>query len=497
MKVSFISPYSDISSMGIRILSACLKRAGHDTSLIFLPRLDDMLSKSSMPFNYNKNILSQVAELCEGAEFIGISLMSNYFDRGVQLTSYLKSRLDIPIIWGGVHPTVKPEDSLKYADIICIGEAEETILELVEKREAGEDITRIKGLWFKDNGQIIKAPLRPLKEDLDSLPFFDYDMENHYILREKSIEPMNPDRLSEFLSYNNLPGIKGKPCYQTITARGCPYKCSYCCNNVYRSIYKGQKYLRRRSSDNIIKELTSIIGKYNFIEAVQFSDDTIFATTEDIMEEFTMLYKKEIYLPFYCLGHPTTITEKKMRDLVDAGLKCIQIGVETGSEATKKLYMRNVSNERILKTVHIVNKFKDKIYPPIYDFIVDNPYETEEDILQTIKLILKFPQPYDLNIFSLVLFPGTELYRKAIEDGYIKDEVEQVYRKRWIDRKQDYLNILFSLLSKRYIPKSVLRILSHDRVVKIFNNQLRWLIRSLYNVRGLFKSFRVTLLKND
>ena len=79
------------------------------------------------------------------------------------------------------------------------------------------------------------------ESSVDSLPFFDYDLKDHYILKGETIEAMNKDLLAEFLSENNLPGMKGKPCYQTITARGCPYNCSYCCNNVYWTLLKGQQ----------------------------------------------------------------------------------------------------------------------------------------------------------------------------------------------------------------------------------------------------------------
>ena len=487
MKIVLISPYSDVSSLGVRSLSACLKRAGYETVLIFLPILDDMLSKDDVIDKYSGKVLDQVVDLAAGSDLIGLSLMTNYFDKGVQLSSYLGSKLDIPILWGGIHPTVKPEESLKYADIVCIGEAEEAIVDLVGKMEAGEEVSGVNNFWFKRNGNIIKNPPRPLNDDLDSLPFFDYDLKDHYILKGETIEAMNKDLLAEFLSENNLPGMKGKPCYQTITARGCPYNCSYCCNNVYWTLYKGQKYLRRRSVGNIIEELKTMKDNFNFLESVQFSDDTIFAAPESDIEEFAGFYKKEVGLPFYCLGHPATVTEKKVRDLIDAGLQCIQIGVETGAEKTKKLYRRSTSNEQILKTASIINGFHGKIYPPIYDFIVDNPYETESDLLETIRLILEFPRPYELNVFSLVLFPGTELYNKAIEDGYIRDEQDEIYRKRLIDRDRNYFNLLFSLLRQRWIPKPVLKVLSNRSLVMFVNNYMGWLVRALYSTKSLLK----------
>ncbi len=487
MQVSLISPYSDISSMGIRILSSCLKKAGHKTMLIFLPDLDDVFRSDGIPLRYSNKILNQVACLCEKSDFIGISLMTNYFDKGVQLSEYLKARLGVPVIWGGVHPTVKPEEALRYADMVCIGEAEETFLEIVEGKERGDDITYTKGLWVKKDGKIIKNPLRPLNEDLDALPFFDYELDEHYVLKDGVIDKMTPPLLAEFLSFNNLPETKGKPCYQTISARGCPYKCSYCCNNIYHTLYKGQRYLRHRSSQNIIEELRLMKKRYSFIEAVQFSDDTIFANSLDNIKEFCQQYKEVINLPFYCLGHPATITEEKMHCFVDAGLRCIQVGIETGSESTKKLYLRRVSNDRIIKTAQTLNKFANRIYPPIYDFIVDNPYETDEDLSETVKLILSFPKPYELNIFSLVLFPGTELYEKAIKDGLIKDEVEEIYRKRWVDRKRDYFNILFSLLRKRYIPRIFLKVLCSRMAIKLFNKRFPFVVKFIYALNGIFK----------
>lgn len=496
MKVALISPYSDISSLGVRSLSACLKEAGHETILIFLPQVEERCCRNTMTLRYSEKLLDEVAGLCEGVDLVGISLMTNYFERGVQLTQHLKYKLEVPISWGGVHPTVRPEESLDYADIVCIGEAEETLVEIIDKMEDGDDISAVNGAWFKRNEKIIRNPIRPLNDDLDSLPLLDYDLTNHFVLKNQSLIAMTPELLGHFLSQHVFPGIKGIPCYQTITSRGCPYGCSYCCNHMYQSLYRGQKYLRRRSATNLIDELKYIKTKFDFVGAMLFSDDTIFAAAESEIEEFSRLYKREIQLPFYCLGHPATITEKKMHDLIDAGLKSIQIGVETASKSTKKLYKRNVSNEKMLSTVRTVSVFRDRIFPPIYDIIVDNPYETVDDLLETIHFVLKFPKPYELNLFSLVLFPGTELYQKALHDGYLKDEVSQIYRKGWIDREQNYINLLFSLLRRRRLPRVFVRILADKRVVKVLNGKGSWLVKWLYNLIGSVRKRKKTFIDN-
>ena len=130
MKVTLISPYLDIKSFGLRTLSACLKKEGHDVQLIFLPR----------PFTerYEDKTLNEVVKISSGAALIGISLMTNFFDNAVQISQILRKSLDIPILWGGIHPTIRPQECLNYADLVCIGEGEEAVTELARKMEGGQ-----------------------------------------------------------------------------------------------------------------------------------------------------------------------------------------------------------------------------------------------------------------------------------------------------------------------------------------------------------------------
>ena len=432
MKIILISPYADIHSLGIRILSACLKREKYDVQLIFLPR--------KFTERYEENTLNNIVEISKGADLIGISLMTNFFDNAVQLTQKLK-HLNIPILWGGIHPTIRPLECLDYADMVCVGEGEEATVELARKMEKGQDYRNVQGMWFKDGNNIIKNKIRPLIQDLDSIPFQDYDYETHYVLDDKGINRMNKDLLKKYLDED----------YLTIATRGCPFGCAYCCNNTLNQMHPEQNPMRKRSIDNIIEELMQVkTGLSSLIKCVTFEDDSFLSYTTEEIREFCEKYKEKIGLPLNVGGiSPLTLTREKLSLLVDAGLKFMRMGIQTGSERTKKLYKRYHSNQQVEKAIRVINEFKDKIESPQYDIILDNPWETDDDLIETLLFLVKFPAPYHFSLFSLVFYPETELYRKAKEDGLITDDLRDVYRKHLHNScKKTYLNRLFFLLDR-------------------------------------------------
>jgi anaerobic magnesium-protoporphyrin IX monomethyl ester cyclase len=469
-EITLISPYSDISSIGIRILSAILKKSGIPVKILFIPHIPSEKSASKdSEYGLDNKIIDATVDFCSDSDFVGISVMSHYFDKAVQLTKKIKLNTHIKIIWGGIHPTIRPVESLEFADIVGRGECESSIKDLLLSN--GENTT-IKNFWFRNVNEIIKNDPSPLIQNIDEIPFQDYDLEGHNVWDDesKSILKIDEKLLEKYLDLGHISRIRLMTAYQTLATRGCPHNCAYCCNNAITSLYNNQKTLRRRSPENIIEELSLIKEKFNFIKIIGFSDDSFFAASNENISKFAELYKEKIDLPFFCLGSPLTITESKLDTLIKAGMFGIQMGIQTGSENILDLYNRKISNEMVIKASKVISKFGKKIIPPVYDIILDNPFESVDDNIRTFKLISKLEKPYKLQLFSLVLFPETALYNKAVKEGFIKDDIKEIYRKNYHHRKSNYVNFLFGLYRYNF-PLGILKILTNENLVRFLSKK--------------------------
>jgi len=485
LMITLISPYSDITSYPVRILSAYLRGKGLRTRLIFLPELHDVTKPPAVNVDqlYHEKTVEQIIGLCKGSSMIGMSLFSSNFPHASFLTKRIKQKLAVPILWGGKHPSADPEESLEHADMVCLGEGEEALCELAEKIEKGEEYLDTQNIWFRHNGSIIKNPHRPLMEDLDQIPFPDYSFEEHYIrnIETNDMEPLTSEIYKNYVAPAPLAGMPPNTLsYETLFSRGCPYSCSYCYS--FRPMYKGQKYLRFRSIENLMQELELMKKKFAYIQMIWFLDDNIFILPIDKLKEFCKQYKERIGLPMSFAGHPLNINEEKLRCLTEAGLKSIQMGVQSGSKRMQIIYRRRMPEKKIHEAAAAINMFKDTL-TPTYDFITDSPEETDEDVIESIRLALTLPKPRKIQVFSMMLFPGTELAEKAIAEGkFSSEDKKAVYTQDFGDiksRKKKYLNCVFPLFN-RDVPNFIIEFLINKHVMRLLNRQ--WIIDRAFNI---------------
>lgn len=251
-------------------------------------------------------------------------------------------------------------------------------------------------------------------------------------------------------------------------------------------MYPNQKLVRKRSPGNVIRELEEAKRKLPLMEHVKFCDDDIFIYTLDEIKDFCERYKKSIGLPMTFVGvTPLTLNRGKMALFTDAGLISIKMGIQTLSERTKKLYRRNYGTQHVEKAVSIIREFKDKIKLPGYDIILDNPWETDEDLVESLVSLAKLPTPYNLDLFSLTFYPETELYEKAKKDGIIIDDLRDCYRKFYQTCKPSYLNSLFLLLREYALigytisPKTM-SLLTNKTLRKL---KISWLLYNLLKIK--------------
>ena len=211
-----------------------------------------------------------------------------------------------------------------------------------------------------------------------------------------------------------------------------------------------------------------------FVESIFIFDDTFLVRTNKEIQEFSKEYKRHIQLPLHVQVSPATVTEEKICALVDAGLAFVEMGIQTTSRTGMSLYRRKTSETEIFDAARIFNRFQDLIHPPCYHLILDNPWESTADKLETLKTVLQLPKPFWLKRASLVLFHGTALYQKAKKEGIIrsdKDEWDQIYSKHLHTPKGSYINFLFYIAGFSYFPRWIIRVMAQPVFIQLFESK--------------------------
>jgi radical SAM superfamily enzyme YgiQ (UPF0313 family) len=320
--------------------------------------------------------------------------MTTNYETTMKLAHIAKEESEIKIICGGIHPTVAPEETIneKDVDYICIGEAEHTIVELVTNIQSKADCTNIRGIWAKEQGRIIRNPLRDLEQNLDIIPFPDRDAfpDNYY--------------QDELIGTNIL------------ASRGCPYPCSFCQNKYLMTMYKDKgKFIRYRSPENILAEVDYLIGRYK-IKQLYFSDET-FTMNKSRVLAFCHEYKSRFTLPFMCQTRIDTIDEEIISSLKDAGCFHISLAIESGNEDIRRILLQKpITNEEIMNAFKLAKKYKLKTQ----SFnMIGLPGERLQYILETIDINKRF-QPDRILCSIFMPFKGTELGEWCFDKKIVK-----------------------------------------------------------------------------
>ena len=465
MKITLIS-ITTTQDQGIRTLSSILKKENYEVNLVFMGYQEGYYTP------YRKEILEQLKNICKNSELIGINCFISTKFRAVQVIRYLRKELKATIVFGGIHVTIAPTECIKDHSILCLGEAEEAIVDIANAIKKKKPLDKIKNLWIRKENEIIKNPVRDLVGNLDKLPYPDYDLKNHYILDGNRIRKFQERDIGREILF--------------LSGRGCPYACDYCSNSTFNELYKcsKKKIPRHHSVNYIIGFLKQIKSKFKNVDYVGLRDDTF--TMRDIgqIKEFCKKYKKEINMNFFISADARTISEDKVKLLVDAGCVDVNLGIQGSERVNKEVYHRYIDNDSILKAAIIFNKYKDKVCVH-YDLISTSPYDTEQDILDVIAFVKKLPKPFALGLNNLTFFVGSKLYNRAVRDGTIKSFKDTANTLEHGDRsghillkkKNIYLNTILNLMRGSVIENKYgdlserqLDLLINKTLIKIFND---------------------------
>lgn len=405
-RIALISLYS-YHAFGVRSLYSVLRASSIDASLIFYGYFSSEMRKpSAKEIRIITRLLKDLS-----VDVTGISVPSTFMKTAAMLTQEIKNNLNIPVIWGGPHPTISPQECIRHTDLLLRGEAEESLLQLMRSWDSPEKIST-PGLWLKYADKIVSNNSVPIFPGLDSLPLPDFGQEHKYCIENGRLitgDPIyNPQRLS---------GISND-CYHTVNFRGCPFNCSYCGNQAVKSLCTGQEnFIRKRCVSNFINELKYARDALN-PEYFVF-EDACFGSDKEWLREFCIKYPQELSVPFYCEMHPSLADEETVKSLAKAGMCNTLVGIQSGSEKTRNVYFgRMVSATTIYSQAQILKKYKIGTH---YEIITDNPLEADADKQETLKMLLKLPRPLNIHVFSLNFLPGTDITRQTLDSGVISE----------------------------------------------------------------------------
>lgn len=467
MDITLISPVApkNVDAYNIRCLSSQLKKHGISTRLVFLEVREREEAWNTWSYDrfiyHSEKVAELIINLCCDSKVVGFSVMTPHFNNMARITRALKAKLNVPVIWGGIHPTLMPEEALEYADIVCVGDGEIPLLELMKRILDGEEYLDLEGMWFKSGGGLFKNNIRRLPDDLKLLPPQDYDLEEKYLVFGDKVIKLDETNIKNY--HNN--------CYATMVSRGCVFKCTYCGNEALRNLFRGSKAFRKRDIYQVVEEIEAVKKRYKFIDTVNFYDPNFLSMGTDDIITFSRLYKERNKMPFTVVGFtPKQFREETLQALIDAGLTSITLGIQAANDGSRKLFDRKENNEEILVISRFVQRIREKYRVSItYDIILDNPWEKEDETIETLLFVSSLPRPFRLDIFSLRFFPGTFLFQKALKEGIIKGNLRDYYDQVYRGLNSTYINFLFMLVRDFPLGPSFVKFATLPRNRKIFH----------------------------
>jgi len=382
MKISLVYPSSVqplISGffhppLGLAYIAAVLREAGHVVNIIDL--------------NFCVNWKQLEAELSKAKpDAVGISCMTTMMSDALKVAELVKRSLNCPVILGGPHPTILPEDTLlnENVDYVVEGEGEITMGELIHNLEERKNVKTVSGVWYKEDGIIKRTNPRSHIENLDQIPF-----------------PARDLLSKEYFRYGYA---------DVIASRGCPFNCSFCQPTLRRLF--GPK-VRFRSPANIVNEMEYLKQTIK-IKHVKFVDDTFGINRHWISELCLEMKKKSLDLTWDCNSRVNIVSKDLLLMMKKAGCTKISFGVESGSQEILDFLNKGTTIQQILNAFRICKEVGVRTHAYL---MIGSPGETEKTITETKSLINKI-NPDEIYISITTPLPKTKLYDDLVEKGLV------------------------------------------------------------------------------
>jgi anaerobic magnesium-protoporphyrin IX monomethyl ester cyclase len=353
-----------VPPLGISLLAACLRDAGHEVDLLDLtvqavPRLD-----------YSQYCL------------VGMTILCTNFPSGTELAQRIRRNSDsVCIIAGGPFPDTSPAEVLSTGafDLVAHGEGERTLPQIMSALRNDQDLEEIGGLSFFRDGEIVRTPSAPMIESLDTLPFPAYDL---------------------------LP-MKLYPRHSIMASRGCPWDCIFCDRGPAES--RKVRYLNPELVRDWAARLVRDYGR----KPIRILDST-FTVHQRWAERICDLFiASGLDLHWHCQSRIDCVNRGLLKKMRDAGCTEFVAGVDSGNDEILNLSKKGLSKESARRGAQL---FRDGDAPPLHlNFVVGHPWDTLESIQETVDFADELEAKFGAHcgFYMMVPFPGTELWENA------------------------------------------------------------------------------------
>lgn len=450
--LSFYSPDGNEVSIPLASISAYLKREFQSVEIVNTPIL---VARDAEQYSPQK-FVSALKGL--NVDLIAFSVMSPHWYPMEPYLSLLKKEMpDTPLVIGGYQAMLSQQQTIECPDVdfVCVGDGEHAMANLI-RFLCGSIDGPVDGMWEKmGDGSVFETEPHQIG-NIQDLPFPDYDLF------------AGADGFQSVVS--SIFGPKGKVVLPVMTGRGCPYRCTYCCNTPLLESWRSKKtFLRKYDPLQLVDELERLQNKFD-VGYFEFWDE-LFLSNLKFVREFFQLYKERIKLPFSINSRTEIMSEEFCATAAEAGCHTIWFGIESGDQDYRnKMLGRKMTNKHILDAAE--NCKKAGIQRLTFN-IVGMPLETAENMRQTLDLNRAIA-PEHFFFFPYIPLRGTPLYETAKAEGLLQPLKKNLHYLSAANEREFKLNLkeMPELLTEAEYSEICTQMLEFQRS----NNRLRYTI---------------------
>lgn len=434
--------------LNLSVVASIVRNAGHAVTLIDANALRLSTQETLLRLKeFNPN-------------FLGFMLTSYMFQRTFDWIKYFKEQTSLPVAVGGINLTIFPKETLSHKEIDygIIGPAIKSLPELLDAVENGKSIDHIKGLAFRQNGNLIINPAENMPRHQDELPFAARDLLPNHLYHS-------------FLS-------QGKNFTIMVTSMGCPFNCVFCDEG-------GEKYYGR-SPKNVVDEMEECVTRYN-VKEIDIFDREFTIKKQRVLDICDEIIRRNLKVKWSCRARVTSVNEKMLAKMKKAGCKMIMYGIESGDPDILKSLNKGIDLDRIRQTVRWTQKYNIRVFG---FFIIGSPGETWETALRTIRFARELNIDY-AQFTRMTAKPKTPLSQMLVKEmgfdfwpdlilGKVK---EQRLPMPWTELSQQEIDQLIKKaylsvhLRPRCIFKTLINVRSFGELMRYFKVAVQMIVQ--------------------